>query len=173
MREPGEGTRRMGKGMIYAAWILALALLTFGFNHWLAQQRNPNQDVKSIVAVNGVEVRLAQNRYGHYHASGEINGHPVEFLLDTGATQVSVPASLAERIGLAPGAAMQASTANGVVTTYATRLARLQLGRIVLEDVRAHINPGMHGDEVLLGMSALKHLEFAQRDGVLTLRQLR
>lgn len=168
-----EPAQRMGKGMMYAAWIVALGLLTLGFNDWIDGQDNPNRRVKSSASAHAVEVQLQQNRHGHYRASGEINGHRVEFLVDTGATEVSVPARLAEEIGLARGTAGQATTANGVVTTYATRLARLRLGDIELDDVRAHINPGMSGDEVLLGMSVLRHLEFAQRDGTLTLRQIR
>ncbi|WP_346427727.1 retropepsin-like aspartic protease family protein, partial [Pseudomonas aeruginosa] len=51
------------------------------------------------------------------------------------------------------------------------RLDQLQLGDIRLSGVAALIAPGMDGDEVLLGMSALKQLEFTQRDGTLVLRQ--
>ncbi|MEX5354424.1 TIGR02281 family clan AA aspartic protease, partial [Pseudomonas juntendi] len=63
------------------------------------------------------------------------------------------------------------STANGRATGWRTRLDRLQLGDIRLSGVAALIVPGMDGDEVLLGMSALKQLEFTQRDGTLVLRQ--
>jgi aspartyl protease family protein len=95
----------------------------------------------------------------------------VTFLLDTGATQVAVPVELAQRIGLKPGASVVINTANGRANAHRTQLQRLQLGDIVLTDVPALIAPGMDGDEVLLGMSALKQLEFTQRDGNLLLRQ--
>lgn len=52
-----------------------------------------------------------------------------------------------------------------------TRLDSLQLGDIVLRDVRALVVPGLGGEQVLLGMSALKQLEFTQRGGTLLLRQ--
>jgi len=172
MTDPHAPGKRMGKGMLYAAWILVLVMLTLGFNQWFVHERNPNRNVHSMRAGDAIEVTLRQNRYGHYAATGAINGHPVEFLLDTGATEVSVPERVAARIGLARGASGKVNTANGLVTTYATRIVQLRLGDIVLEDVRAHINPGMRGEEVLLGMSALKALEFTQRDGMLTLRQL-
>lgn len=162
---------RAGKFMLYGAWLLALGLLTLGFNHWLDRQRNPNQTVASTRSEGAVEVTLVQNRYGHYHATGSIDGTPVEFLLDTGATHIAVPGDLAARLGLVRGPAGQAQTANGVVTTYATRLARVRLGEIELRDVKAHINPAMEGDQVLLGMSFLRDLEFSQRNGRLTLRQ--
>ena len=70
-----------------------------------------------------------------------------------------------------PGAPIIISTANGRAKAHRTELNRLQLGDIVLKDVAALIAPGMGGDEVLLGMSALKQLEFTQRDGSLMLRQ--
>ncbi len=162
---------RLGKAMIYLAWALALGLLTLGFNHWLEIQNNPNREVKSLLIEASPAVVLERNRYGHYQARGQINGRDVEFLLDTGATEVSVPAAVAERLGLRKGPAMQVNTANGVLVVYATRLERVQLGTIVLHNVKAHINPGIKAEEVLLGMSFLKQLEFSQRGNNLTLIQ--
>jgi aspartyl protease family protein len=175
-KEPGSNNlppapNRLGKGMTYAAWLLALGLLTFGFNNWLDAQRNPNRSVRSAVVDGGTQIVLERNRYGHYNLSGSINGQPVEFMLDTGATLVAVPARLADRLGLARGAPTQVKTANGTAVAYATRLASVRLGDIELREVRAHISPGMDGDEVLLGMSVLKKLEFSQRGNSLTLRQ--
>ena len=162
---------RLGKGMVYAAWLLVLGLLTFGFNDWLDTQRNPNRNVHSAVVDGGTQIVLERNRYGHYNVSGRINDQPVEFMLDTGATLVAIPAKLADRLGLARGAPTQVKTANGTAVAYATRLTSVRLGDIELRDVRAHISPGMEGDEVLLGMSVLKKLEFSQRGNNLTLRQ--
>ena len=116
-------------------------------------------------------MRLFQNRVGHYLAKGKINGSPVRFVLDTGATAVTVPGRVAEHLGLQAGRAQLARTANGTITTYRTRLDEVSLGTIRLRDVRADINPHMEGNEVLLGMSFLRSLELVQRDGSLTLRQ--
>jgi len=99
------------------------------------------------------------------------SGGGVTFLLDTGATAVSVPAGLAKRLGLQAGRPVTAMTANGTVTTYATQLHSVRLGNIERHGVRAHINPGMKGHEVLLGMSFLRDLDFRQQDGQLTIRQ--
>lgn len=163
---------RMGVGMIALAWILVLGLLTAWFSGWLDRQENPNGQVAGEFTGDGIrQVILEQNRSGHYVATGSINHQPVRFLLDTGATTVSVPAHLARSLGLALGAPARARTANGIVTTYATRLARVELGNIVLYDVRAHINPSMRDEDVLLGMSFLRQLEFTQRGSTLTLRQ--
>lgn len=170
MSTPTPG-RTAGKAMWIVAWLLGLFLATRFFAQWQDTQRNPNQQPDSAVGSGYAEVRLASNGQGHFLASGLINGEAVEFLLDTGATDVAIPAALAERLGLPRGAPISLHTANGTSTGYRTRLTSLQLGDILLSDVRALIAPGMHGEEVLLGMSALKQLEFTQRDGTLLLRQ--
>lgn len=163
--------RGAGKVMLIIAWALGLFLATRFFGQWQDAQRNPNQELSSQQGAGFIEVRLASNGQGHFLASGQINGQPVAFLLDTGATDVAVPGDLAERLDLKRGAPVSLHTANGTSTGYRTQLDRLQLGDIVLRDVRALVAPGMTGNEVLLGMSALKQLEFSQRDGTLLLRQ--
>jgi len=117
-------------------------------------------------------VVLKRSYDGHYIFPGTINGRPVSFLLDTGATLVSVPAHRAEELGLAAGAHQQSVTANGTVVTRATRVEALAFGPFVMRGVPASLNPGMAGDQVLLGMSVLKHLEFTQRGDTLILRAL-
>jgi len=157
--------------MILAGWILALTLLTVYFNQWLDKRQNPNAQPLATSG-NGVnEVVLERNYQHHYVASGAINGVAVTFMVDTGATTVSVPEHLAEKLQLKPGAPQMTTTANGLVETRATRIDELRLGTITLRDVRASINPGMRDDEILLGMSALKNIEFTHRNGVLTLKQ--
>ena len=163
--------RRAGRVMLVLAWGAGLWLATHFFGKWEDAQRNPNSAPESVQGNGYVEVHLASSRQGHYLANGSINGAAVTFLLDTGATQVAVPIEVAQRLGLQAGAPITISTANGRATAHRTRLARLELGDIVLTDVEALIAPGMGGDDVLLGMSALKQLEFTQRGGTLVLRQ--
>jgi aspartyl protease family protein len=116
------------------------------------------------------ELALKRNRAGHYVAPGTINGRPVVFLLDTGATQVSVPAHLGPGLELAPGGTARALTANGEVIVRTTRIDALGLGPFSVRGVAAHLNPGLRGDEILLGMSVLRHLEFTQRGDTLILK---
>lgn len=162
---------RIGKGMILVGWILALTLLTYAFGQWLEKRQNPNGRPLSMSEAGINQVVLERNFQHHYVASGTINGVPVTFLVDTGATTVSIPAHLAKKLGLTPGAPQMATTANGVVETRATLIEELRLGSITLNNVRASLNPGMRDQEILLGMSALKNIEFTHRDGVLTLKQ--
>lgn len=155
--------------MALAASLLMLGLFYLYFDSSLQSRDNPN---RVLQIAPGSELVLKRNRDGHYVFPGEINGQRVTFLLDTGATLVSVPAHLADSLGLRPGAPMRAITANGAVTTYATRIDELAFGPFSLRDVPATLNPGMRGDQVLLGMSVLKHLEFTQRGDALILRPL-
>ncbi len=172
MADPvNHNTSRLGKGMTLAAWIIALGLLTLFFNNKLDSQRNPNQSVYSRINDAGVpEVILKRNRFGHYVTTGTVNGRSVEFMLDTGASDVAIPAELAQELGLERGAPVQYQTANGIVTAYRTTIESVTIGPMVINNVPASINPGMRDMEILLGMSVLKHVEFTQRGDTLILR---
>ncbi|WP_223520123.1 TIGR02281 family clan AA aspartic protease [Pseudomonas sp. GL-B-19] len=163
--------KRVGRVMLILAWCAALFLATRFFGQWEARQQNPNAVVTSEQGEGFIEVKLVSNRQGHFVVSGAINGHPVDFMLDTGATDVSIPASVAKGLKLEQGFGVTLSTANGLSEGYRTRIDRLQLGDIVLRDVRALVAPGLEGKQVLLGMSALNKLEFTQRGGTMLLRQ--
>jgi aspartyl protease family protein len=170
--ETGATPGSMGRTMLLITWALIFAGLVIVFANWEGKQINPNQQVVGRVDQDGVrEITLAGNRYHHYIATGDINGEPVVFLVDTGATDVSVPESLAEKLGLRKGMKGYAQTANGTVGIYATTIDKLTLGNLEFYDVPASINPGMKDMEVLLGMSALRHVELIQKDNKLTLRQ--
>lgn len=163
---------RLGRGLLLGGWALGLLLLAVLFSGLLEHQRNPNRSPSTSTNASGVgEVILQRNRSGHYLASGRINGQAVEFLLDTGASDVSVPGAVARRLGLQRGTPLVYATANGTITAYHTRLPSLSLGDVVLHDVRASINPQMGTETILLGMSFLKHLEFTQRGDTLIIRQ--
>ncbi|MCK5188500.1 MAG: TIGR02281 family clan AA aspartic protease [Methylococcales bacterium] len=165
-----DNSSKMGQGMTYLAWLLFLALLTFFFNNYLEQQNNPNQKVSSEFDNNITEVRLIRNRYGHYIVNGQINHLPVTFLLDTGATLISIPSHIAQKLHLKKGYPVQSRTANGNITVYSTRLDSVSIGAIELNNIRASINPYMAGDEILLGMNFMKHLEMMQKGKELILR---
>lgn len=153
--------------MAWAASLLALGMFYLYFDGALQARDNPNATLQAAPAG---ELALKRSRDGHYVFPGTINGRPVSLLLDTGATFVTVPAHLAAELGLEAGARQRALTANGAVTTRAARLETLAFGPFALRDVQASLNPGMDGRQVLLGMSALRHLEFTQRGDTLIVR---
>ena len=158
--------------MIGLSWVVILGLLTLLFSKILERQYNPNQNIQTSILADGArEVVLDSSRHGHYVATGKINNQEVVFLVDTGASFVSVPASLANKLGLVKGAPGIALTANGNVTVYATTLEQVSVGDIVLYNVKGNINPGMRGEEVLLGMSFLRDLTLTHEQGKLSIRQ--
>ncbi len=154
--------------MLIMAALAMLGVMWLFFDDALQERENPNRQLSVQPGAN--ELVLRRNRAGHYLAPGTINGQPVVFLLDTGATHVSVPAHLGPALGLSPGAHGQVMTANGTVTVRATTIDELGLGPFRVRNVRSHLNPGFRDDQVLLGMSVLKQLEFTQRGDVLILR---
>lgn len=159
--------------MLALFWLAVLGMLALLFETREKKLVNPNDRPTSAVLSDGlIEVVLQRNRKGHYLSGGFINNHKVTFLLDTGATDVVVPGKLAERIGLEAGARGYAITAAGTVPVSSTVLDRIQIGEIELYRVKATINPHMDGEGVLLGMSALRQVEFTQRGDKLTLRYL-
>ncbi len=159
--------------MTLIAWIIVLGMLTFAFSGYLARQSNPNQTIQSLNYQDKTEIILRQNRSGHYVATAEINLVPVDVIVDTGATDVSIPESLANRLGLVKGSNITATTANGIITVYSTRIDFIKLGDINMYDVRASINPNMSENVVLLGMSFLDKLEFSHSNNQLVLKQVK
>ncbi|MGB5611560.1 MAG: TIGR02281 family clan AA aspartic protease [Sedimenticolaceae bacterium] len=159
--------------MLILAWLGGLVLLTVVFQDFLESRHNPNADPLVRIGEQGhKEVVLERNPQGHYVASGLINGYPVTFLLDTGATDVAIPAALADRLRLQRRGGGISQTANGPVAVWQAALDEISVGTIRLDDVRASIVPSMPpGSPVLLGMSFLKQLHFTQRDRQLILRQ--
>lgn len=139
--------KRAGRVLMILAWCAALFLATRFFAQWEQRQQNPNTQVYSQKGEGFIEVKLVGNQQGHFVASGQINGQPVDFMLDTGATDVAIPIELAERLKLEKGFGVTLSTANGLSEGYRTRIDRLQLGDIVLRDVRALVAPGLGGTQ--------------------------
>jgi aspartyl protease family protein len=153
-------------------WVTALGMLTLYFSGMLDQRRNPNQQPQVALSATGQqEVVLERNAYGHYVATGTINGVPVEFLVDTGATYLGIPASVARRLRLQGGTPSSSHTAGGVVRSYVVELDSVALGGIQRRGVTASVIPDMPGEGVLLGMSFLKDLEIVQSGNTMTLRR--
>ena len=106
-------------------------------------------------------IEVPKARDNHFHLTLQINGIPVDFLVDTGATQMVLTLDDARRIGLDPDnlAFIQtAYTANGPVATAAVTLDEVVLGEIHDTRLRASVNSG-EMDKSLLGMSYLGQFE--------------
>ncbi|HSP58108.1 MAG TPA: TIGR02281 family clan AA aspartic protease [Halomonas sp.] len=164
-----RSTRRAGLGMMLLFWMLLLGAGSWWFHGYLENQRNPNAHLVNAVSGEGEPVVLERNHSGHFVATGRINGEPVDFLLDTGATYVAVPGELAERLGLASTGNAWFNTANGRVRGELTTLDEVSLGGFSASQVRGSISPGMDGETALLGMSFLNRFDIEIRDSRMVL----
>jgi aspartyl protease family protein len=122
----------------------------------------------SAASANGARVVIAADTQGHFLVSGTINGAAsVRFLVDTGATMVSINADDARRAGVnyLSGKRSLTQTANGVAPVYRVKLDTLKVGDITLYNVDAAVHVSGHLPIGLLGMSFLNRMEM-KRDGV-------
>ena len=140
-------------------WLVVGALVFVGYQ-W---QRHEALRATFTTADGVVEIRRGED--GHYHWPGRLNGTSVDFLVDTGASGVAIPAGLAARLDLPQEGTVQSSTAGGFVTGRIVR-GDLELeGGVRAERLRMVALPNL--ESPLLGMDVLGRLHWQQRDGVL------
>src|SRR6476620_3126685 len=114
----------------------------------------------------GKSVTLIADGRGHFVTTGQINGSSVRFLIDTGASFISLASGEAKRLGISylEGQRASMSTANGVVSTYKVKLDEVRLGDVTLNNVDGMVHADNSLPVVLLGMSFLNRMEM-KRDG--------
>ncbi|MGY3904734.1 retropepsin-like aspartic protease family protein [Aeromonas lusitana] len=151
----------MARRLWLLAWLSLLGLLTLYFY----------SSAKPTVTASG-DLLLKADASGHYRLEGAINGQPVQLLLDTGATRVTVPSQVAERLGLVATGSSRVNTAAGQIQVQTSQIESLAMGPLTLYDLSVFINPAADGEEILVGMNALGRLELRQRDRQLLLRPL-
>ncbi|CAN5520373.1 TIGR02281 family clan AA aspartic protease [soil metagenome] len=145
---------------IVTVWLLLGVSLFVAFNEWQRQR-----DLTRFTAQEGtIEIRRGPD--GHYHWPGQIDGHPVDFLVDTGATRSAMSRALADQLELKTEGQVQSTTANGVVTGSTARVDLSLRGGVLAERLRIVVLPNL-GDKPLLGMDVLGRLNLHQRNGVL------
>ena len=152
-------------------WLAALGLL--GGLYLLFAGLNNQQGGSTVSMVDSggnIMVVLEQDRNGHYQAEGQINGQPVTFLVDTGATDVAMPESKARALGLEFGPRVKVMTAAGPANAWMTRLDEVSVGGLRRTNVRASITSGEFNG-ILLGMSFLKNFSLQQEGGKLIIRE--
>lgn len=118
-------------------------------------------------------VSIPLNDVGQYRSAGTINGRPVSFLIDTGATLVAMNAAHARRLGIdfnTSGRKRRATTAGGVVNSWEVRLESVQVGDIRITNVPAAVLEGDYPEEVLLGMTFLRNVEISESSGLMVLK---
>ncbi len=118
------------------------------------------------------EVRLFRQPNGHFVTAGSINGHPVNLIVDTGASAVAINEPLARRLGLdyREAARVSVNTAGGIREAWRVRFDRVRLGDIELQQVEGIVMPGEQPSIPLLGMSFLRRLDTRTEGQVMVLR---
>jgi len=120
----------------------------------------------------GREILIAAGPGGHFITSGQINGKPVQFMVDTGATVVAMGRQEAERIGIdwKSGQRSMSHTAAGVVPSYSVSLTSVRIGDVEVFGVNAMILPA-EMPFVLLGNSFLNRFSMRRESSVMKLEK--
>jgi aspartyl protease family protein len=155
----------IGQGLkMFAGWVLIFlaAFVAFALKddfaalgkRVLAESRGEGE----VVAV-GTELRIRKAMDGHFWVNGELNGHKVRFLVDSGATVTSISSQTARLADIVPAAGIPAmvQTANGVVPVKRARAGRLKVGSIERSDFAVHVSEAF-GPMNVLGMNFLSSL---------------
>lgn len=122
----------------------------------------------------GTTVTIAPDSTGMYEVNGSINGFLVKFVVDTGATLISMNKYHANRIGLnykMEGEESLSETASGYAKTYLVKLKEVRVGDIVLNDVQGAVHDGEFPSVILLGNSFLGRVNMMREDKILQLKK--
>ncbi len=123
----------------------------------------------------GKKVLLSADPRGHFTADFKLNGRSVQAMVDTGATAVAINRTTARRIGLSLNRddfSYEVKTANGTTRAASVTIARIEIGRVFVENVQAAVLEDSALDGALIGMSFLSRLSrFQVEDRALLLVQ--
>ena len=144
------------------AWVAIFAggFVLFTFRDdlgWVAQRLRA--EATGAPVEQGETIRIPMAIDGHFWVSGEINGEPVKFLVDSGATMTTIGSETASRAGVAinPGRDQLVRTGNGIIRVASGRADQLAIGPIQRNGMRLHVAQGE--DLNVLGMNFLSSLD--------------
>lgn len=139
---------------IVTVWLLLGTAVFVAFQMWLAREAQAKFSMADGV------ITLERGRDGHYRWPGRVDGTPVVFLVDTGATSTTIPAAVAERAGLEAQGSFRSNTAGGVVTGRLS-VADIELqGGVQAQRLRIGVLPEL--STPLLGMDVLSKMRITQ-----------
>ena len=157
------------KGHLF--WIAVWVGLVFAGYLVTERMMSPPPVARSL-ADGRQEIVIPVSRDGHYYLDGAVNGVPLRFMIDTGASYVSVGAEFARSAGLPDGIRGYFSTANGTVEGRVVKNQTVKADVFELSGLTVAVMPA-HSGEGLLGQNFLRHFDVSQADGTLRLRMRR
>jgi aspartyl protease family protein len=119
-------------------------------------------------------VTLRSDQRGHFQVEARVEGRPIEFMVDTGASMIALRETAAARLGIHPAArdyTVRTQTANGVGRAARVMLNRIEIDGITVRDVEAFVVPDQQLAVNLLGMSFLSRVKWTHDRGRLVLEQ--
>lgn len=119
-----------------------------------------------------VRVQIAKDQYGMFTTAGAINGIPVSFMVDTGASSVAMNAAVAGRLGIAfrhSGKPITVATAGGQASGWRIVLRSVRVGEIERTNVEAVVVEAKTNHDILLGMSFLGTVKMEKQSNLLVL----
>lgn len=144
-----------------------------GETEYFAERFGPPQTAARGVVTGTGEVSFKAGPDGHFRVEATVDGKPVRFLVDTGASDIVLSPADARRLGFDFARlqfTQEAETANGIVRGAPVRLYKIEIGPITMEDIDATVNEA-EMSESLLGINYLSRLSGYQVSGdTLTLR---
>jgi len=144
-------------------WVAVLALM------YLAMERYLQPAQVQVLAHGGV--KLQRHHDGHFYIDGSVNGHPVRFMVDTGATSISVTDALARKAGLDGGELVEFRTANGARMGRLVRAQHITVGPLQARNLSVGTGyTGSSEQEALLGQNFLRQFDVLMRGDELELR---
>ena len=165
--------RNLGRSARHAVlWGLIFVGVIAGVGLW-SDIRDDVLPRQSVFAEDN-RIEVPQARDGHFYLTAEVNGAPIQFVVDTGATDIVLSQQDAVRAGIDPGRLVytgRAGTANGVVEIARAMTDTFAIGAVVDRDVPVSVNGGeMRGS--LLGMAYLRRFDRIEiADGKLVLER--
>ncbi len=173
----------MRQMLLFAAAVLLVGGYGAQYADRAVSGRQPRADVVQPVSTErsgpesgyGRSMTLDADRAGHFKAEARIDGRSLDFMVDTGASLVTLRESDAAQIGIRPMPAdytARVSTANGTIKAARTKLDRIEIGDITVFDVPALVLPDDALSQNLLGVSFLSKLKrYEYADGRMVLEQ--
>jgi len=161
--------------------VLIVAVLMLGAGVAAVRMLDHNRaPAKALIAepapapTNSRSLVLRANAGGHFAVDARVDGRRLGFMVDTGASQVTIRASDAARLGLHPRErdyTVKISTANGEGRAAVVELRMIEVGDITVRDLRALVVPDTALSVNLLGMSFLSRVRWTHELGKLIIEQ--